>query len=229
MAATTFLGNTISTTNGTAGSVKTVVATPAASDCVVIVSVATGSTAVNAPTDNNSDGLGTYSLAATCLKASSADILQAWVRNALVGSATSTTFSYGAGVTSGGGLGVYKLTGMTRFGVAAVRQAAIQSNVAAATPAPVFGAAVLTGNPVLGFMFNDANPATMTPRTGFTEDLDIGYALPAAGVETMHIDSGETGTTMTWGSASSAGFGAIVIEMDTSTATTDTLLGQSCL
>jgi hypothetical protein len=57
----------------------------------------------------------------------------------------------------------------------------------------------------------------MTPRASFTERSDGGYATPAAGLETMSRDSGETGTTQTWGSASASAYCSLVLELDTTT------------
>ena len=95
MAAVTLLGTaTWNTTSGT----KTVTATPAVGDLIVIVTANSGSTGTGfAPTDNNSSG--TYTLVNTSVKATSADTMQMWVRNALITSATSTVFTQAPGTT----------------------------------------------------------------------------------------------------------------------------------
>jgi hypothetical protein len=214
VAAVTLLGSaTFSTSSGT----KTVTATPAANDLIVIITANTGSTTTSAaPTDDQS---GTYTLVptnGTAVKVTSADTMQVWVRDSLISSATSTIFTQAPGTTTGGGLVVLKVTGMGRTGSLAIKQAAKQDNQASGTPAPVFGSAPQTGNPVIGAVFNGASPAALTPRANFTERADVGYNSPATGLEVMSRDSGETATTQTWGSSSGSAFCSIVVELDTS-------------
>lgn len=213
MAAVTSLGSSFTTTSGT----KTVTATPAVGDLIVIVTAHTGNTSAAAPTDNNNGG--TYSLINSAVKASSADTMRVWVRNAPIGSASSTVFTHAPGTSTGGGLVVLKVTGMTRCQRGAIRQSAIQSNQAAGgTPTPVLGSAALTGNALIGAVFNATSPATMTPRSSpaWTERNDSGYSTPTAGLETMSIDSGETGTSIAWGGTSASAFCSLVIELDAS-------------
>ena len=185
----------IDTSSGT----HTVTATPAVNDLIVIVTVATGNTATTAPTDDQS---GTYTLILSAVKAASADTMCAFIRTALIPSAISTVFTHAPGVSTGGGLAVHKVTGMTRTGATAAKQSAKQDNQGSAgTPAPVFGSAVLTTNAVIGAVFINLATSAMTPRTGFTETAEVSYTVPSTNTETMAINSGETGTTMTWGSA----------------------------
>jgi hypothetical protein len=219
LAAVTLLGSaTVNTSSGT----KTVTATPTAGRLIVIVTAHTGNTSAAAPTDDQS---GTYSIiAGPFVKASSADTIYIWARDSLTPSAISTVFTHAPGASSGGGLAVLEVSGMTRAGVSAKRQAAGQDNQASGgTPAPVFGSAVLTGNPVIGAVFNATNTAGnsgITQRASFTERVDTGYITPTTGIEVMSIDSGETGTTMTWGSTSGSAFCSIIVELDTSAVAT---------
>jgi hypothetical protein len=199
LAAVTLLGSaTVNTSSGT----KTVTATPTAGRLIVIVTAHTGNTSAAAPTDDQS---GTYSIiAGPFVKASSADTIYIWARDSLTPSAISTVFTHAPGASSGGGLAVLEVSGMTR-------------------PAPVFGSAVLTGNPVIGAVFNATNTAGnsgITQRASFTERVDTGYITPTTGIEVMSIDSGETGTTMTWGSTSGSAFCSIIVELDTSAVAT---------
>ena len=219
---------TFNTNSGT----KTVTATPVVGDLVVIITAHTGNTSAAAPTDNNSGGGGTYTLVNTAVKATSADTMRVWVRDNLITSATSTVFTHAPGTTSGGGLAVIDCQGSNLAGSAAIVQSAIQSNQAAGgTPAPVFGTAVNTLDAVIGAVFNASNPAALTPRTNFTELFDSGYNIPTTGLEVISRDSGETGTTMTWGSTSATAFASVVVEVldsltETPPAGTLTLVGQ---
>ncbi len=208
MAAVTLLGTaTFNTTNGT----KTVTATPAVDDLIVIITAHSANTSSAEPTDNQG---GTYVLINSALKNTSADAMRLWVRRGKITSASSTIFTHAPGTTTGGGLAVLKVTGMSRVGIAAIRQSAVQQNQSAATPAPVFGSAALTANACVGACFNATNPATMTQRSSWTELVDTGYTTTTHGLHVMSRDSGETGTTQTWGSASASAFSSIVAELN---------------
>lgn len=216
MAAVTLLGTPLFDTNS---GTHTVVATPALLDLIVLIVASSGNVANVAPTDTQG---GIYDRVNTCVKATSVDTMQAWVRRTPIQFATSTTFSHAPGTSTGGGLAVLKVTGVSRSGLAAIRQSAIQSNQAAAgTPTPALGGVALTTNPIIGAVFNATSPATMTARgtPAYTELSDIGYATPTTGLEVMSIDSGETGSSIAWGSTSASAFCSIALEVDSSTAT----------
>lgn len=218
-AAVTLLGSaTFNTTSGT----HTVTATPAVNDLIVIVGANTGSVVDTTPTDDNSGGAGAYTRITGALKASSADELHIFVRTALVSSASSTVFTLAPGTTTGGGLAVLKVTGMTQTGAAAVVQSAIQDNIASGVPTPVLGATPAPGNPIIGAAFTATNPAALTPRAApvYTERVDTGWASPTTGIEIMSINAGETGTSIAWGSSSSTAFCSLVVELNYETSPT---------
>ena len=172
-------------------------------------------------TDNNSGGAGTYvQVDVDRTGFSTAGVLTVWVRTALITSATSTVFTATQPSSTGGGLDVFRISGMTKTGAAAVRQSAGQSTgTSGTTPAPVLGAAALTANPLIGAVCCGTNASTnLTPRTGWTEATDLGYNTPATGMETMFRSSGETGTTQTWGSTAPSAFASVVVEFDSSAA-----------
>jgi hypothetical protein len=199
--------------NTTAGD-KTATATPAVKNLIVIVMAATGASAYGASDDQAG---GTYTLAAEFTVGGVTNKLQVYVRNNLIAAATSTIFTATQTGSTGGGMRVYAVTGMDRVGATAVRQKGGQTDgAAAATPAPVFEVgAVLSQNACLGGVFNSTNPATLTQPTGWSEGSDAGYATPTTGLETVFRSSGETGTTITWGSTSATAFASVVVELDT--------------
>ncbi len=203
----TFSGSLYDTNSGT----HTVTATPALNDLIVIVTANTGSVVSTAPTDNAQGGV--YILVATALKVASADRISVFVRQSLIMDGVSTIFSAAPGTTTGGGLSVWRVSGQIRAGAEVVRQNAFQSNIASGTPAPVFTRTPVLQNPIIAAMFNGANPAAMTPRAGYTEDTDTGYATPTTGIETMRLASSETSATITWGSSSATAFGSVAIEL----------------
>ena len=110
---------------------------------------------------------------------------------------------------------------MTKTGAAAVLQSSGQTDQAAGTPAPVFSSAALTANTVMGAIYNGTNPAGLVQPSNWTESQDVGYNTGVvSGLQTCFRNSGETGTTITWGGASASGFASIIIELDTSAVTT---------
>lgn len=205
------LGSTHNTNSGS----HTVSAIPQPNDLIVIVTEASGNTADTAPTDNNTHG-GTYTQIANPVKNSSADKLAVYVRTEFIQYKTATTFTHNPGTSTGGGLSVYAIRGMAKVGAAAIRQFAVQSNQASGTPAPTFGVAALTANPILSAVFNQTNPAGITPKSGYTRGVNTGYATPTSGLAVMTTPNGETGTAITWGSSSASAFCSLAIEFDSS-------------
>jgi len=213
------LGSTFNTTGGN----TTVVATPTLSDLIVVIVVTTGvAGGTTNVSDNSSDGAGVYSkVAGDFTGFSTTGHLAAWVRNGLVRSASSTTYTATQASSTGGGLWVVRVTGMTLLGKQAVRSTGGQSSgTAGTTPAPVLSNTPVSTNPIIAAMCNGANPAAMTQRTGYTESVDTGYASPTTGVECTFLASGETTATLTWGSSSATSFASIGLELDLSTAPT---------
>lgn len=224
------LGSTFDTNSGT----HTVTATPQQNDLIVIITACTGNTSTSPPTDNGTNGATYVAISgASALKNTSADLLQAFVRpNFIQYKGVSTTFTHAPGASTGGGLAVYAIRGIAKVNTAAIRQAAAQANHASGSaPAPTFSSSVLTGNPVISAVFNGTNPPGLTAKSGYTRDLNTGYATPTTGIDTMSITSGETGTAITWGSSSASAFSSIAIEFDMSITTlqnqTDTFPGSS--
>lgn len=192
MATFTEAGESWTTTAGK----KTVVATPASNDLIVVVAGATSTgTPTIAVSDNNSDGLGTYVLIASASGGGTGGLLRIYVRTALVGSATSTTFTATIGSDTGGGLTVMRLSSMYHTGYGAVRQFAQESTQTEDPPSIAFTAATLTDNPILIAVLCEDNPAALTSPTGFSETTDTGYNSPVTGIHVCFINSGATNST----------------------------------
>lgn len=203
------LGSTFNTNSGT----KTVLGTPTVGELLVIIVAHTGSTTSNNPTDNNPDGLGNYTLITSAVKASSTDTMRVYVRNALIGNSSLTTFTHAPSGTTGGGLAVIRINGASKVGSAIVRSSGIQSNITSGAPSPTLSSTPLTGNAIIGAVFNATNPATLTPRTSYTEQVDTGYGTPATGFEVMSRDSGETSANIIWNNNSPSAFCSVAIEL----------------
>lgn len=211
MAAVSLLGSTINTTAGA----KTVTASPAVGDLILIFVVVSGDSTHSAPTDNQS---GTYTLIDTQLQNNT--LYGAWyVRDALIPAGSSTIFTLSnPGSDTGGGLAVVKITGMAKAGSSVVRQSKIggQGGTTGTPATGSWSSAKLTTNPVVGAVINISNPAGLTPTASYSELLDTGYSTPAVGVEIQKIDSGDTSSTMTWGSSSATDWVCMGVELDAS-------------
>lgn len=201
-----------SSTNNAA--VATGAFTPTAGDLLIAFAIVTGQAGGGTFTDSQSLG---WTQIATALKNTSADTLVLAVANSFAAASSMTvTFTPAGSPTSTGvAISVLRVSGMTRNGASAVRQSATQANQAASTPAPAFAVAALTGNSTVGAVANATNPATMTTPASWTERHDIGYSGPTTGLESVSRDSGFTGTTITWGSASASALSDIIAELNT--------------
>ncbi|MGH9252759.1 MAG: hypothetical protein ACRD0W_25065, partial [Acidimicrobiales bacterium] len=214
MAAITHAGTTWNTTAGN----KTVTATPAVDDLVVVIAASSGlAGGTTAVSDNQS---GTYvQVDSDRTGFSTTGVLTVWVREALIPAASSTIFTASQSGSSGGGLTVLRVSGMSRIATDAVMSNGGQSTGTSGTaPAPVLNNTPQSGNPVIGAVCCGTNSTTnFTPRASYTERTDSGYNTPATGLEVMSIDSGETSATITWGSNAPSTFASVAIELDTST------------
>jgi hypothetical protein len=217
MATVTHAGTAVWTT--TAGN-KTV---PAASgfavavgDLIVVIAPATG-VATSAVTDNNPDGLGTYTQVDSDRTGwSTTGHLSVWVRNALIGSATNTTWTLTQTSSTGGGGDIFRVAGMTKTGASAVRSSGGQSTgTAGTTPAPVLSLTPSTFNPVITAVCNGTSPGGVTGPASYTAPTNLGYATPTSGLDTAFINAGITNSTVTWGGTSATAFGSVAVELDT--------------
>lgn len=220
MATGTHAGGTWNTTSGN----KTVVATPAASDLIVVVhgmsGWAGGDTSVI--TDNNSDGLGVYTqIGANPLSSGGGTNGALWIsiRNSLVGSASSTTFTCTNVGDTGGGLTVMRFSGITRVGANAALQNKGESSGVENPPTLTFGSTTLTGNAIVLGVLSETNPPAITPPTGFTEAVDTGWSGPVTGVEVCWDDAGNTATLFSWTGGATVDHNDVGVELDTTTAT----------
>jgi len=209
MAAWTFAGSTFNTTAGN----KTVTATPVDNDLIVIVAACTLAGGTISCSDN--DG-GTYTLVDSDRTGfSTAGVLNVFVRDALITSASSTIFTAVQPGSTGGGLHVYRLSGMALVGAAAVRSNGGQSSGGAGTtPAPVLSQDPHPMNPVLIAVAAGANAAVMVPRTNYTEGADGGYNTPATGLGSAVLNEGEITATLTFGGTTSTTFASVGIEFE---------------
>jgi len=225
MASVTHAGTTWDTNSGN----KTVTATPAVGDLIVVIGAATGGGPTGV-TDNQTPA-GVYDkINANFTGFSTSGILNAWVRTDFITAASSTIWTITETSSTGGGLCVLRISGMTAAGIGAIRGCGGQSTGTSGTaPAPVLlrrsanvysgTQAALTTSVVIGAAACGTNATTnFTPRSSpaYSEATDSGYNVPATGLEVMFINSGETASTITWGSTAPSAFASIAIEMNVS-------------
>lgn len=217
MAAVTHAGTTFNTTAGD----KTVTATPVLNDLIIVVAATSGlSGGTISVTDDNAGGHGTYvQVDADRTGFSTTGVLTVWVRADTIQSATSTIFTATQTSSSGGGLTVYQIAGMSIAGPAAIRSNGGQSSGGSGTtPAPVLDKTPLTTNVIITSVANGTNVAGMTQPATYTQapTPDVGYNAPATGLSCAFKNSGITNATITWGSTSASAFASVAIELDIS-------------
>ena len=235
MATGTDAGGTWDTTAGN----KTVVATPAANDLIVVVHGMSGwaSGDDSVVTDNNADGNGNYHRIGTATVPMStgggtAGALWISVRNFLIGSATSTTFTVTNTGDTGGGLTVLRFSGMQRTGHRAVRQWVGQSNQTENPPSITFNGfgddntdATRSANAIVLACFAEDNPAALTPPADFTEADDTGWATPTSGVQVCWVNSGKNIDTFSWSGGAVTDHNEVGIELNATALAIRDLIG----
>lgn len=189
--------------------------TPVAGDLLLVFVAASGQT--TAGTLSSSAGT-TFTSLGTVLKNTSADLMQVFVANAVsAATAQTVTFTTGSGNATGCNIHVMRVAGLDQVGSAAVRQQATAANQAASgTPTTTFSQTTLTGSPIISFMANSTNAPALTASTGFTAQTGIGYNTPASGSQTEFDNSGNTITSLAWGSTSATAYGVFAVEINAS-------------
>jgi hypothetical protein len=205
--------------------------TPAANDLIVVTVYASGTAVANAPgTMTDSQGLGFTRITSATGAPNS---VYAFIANGLsTASSMTVTFNATGDDATGAIITVWRVAGMSRTGQSASKQAKTSVNGnAGGTPSVTFSTDCDANNPTIGFVGNASNPAGLTSPSAWTEPAgaDVGYDSPIRGAEGVFRDSGFTGTTIKWVSASATAWHVVAVELDTSAAPTPTTnLGELC-
>lgn len=220
MATITGRSSSASTTNTT--SYASTAFTPAVGDLLVFMLVASGTASAGSIT--SSAGYTFTKVQEATL--STTNKLYVFVANSLVTAAVSQTLTFTC--TDDAATGCFRvvasISGMSRAGASAVRQSAARnSGTSGTTPAVALGAAALTGNPLIALLSNLSSPANIVHPSGWSEQNDSGYSTPTTGFQYANINSGFTGSTVTWGSTSGTNYCALAVEFDTSAVVAQTL------
>jgi hypothetical protein len=186
------------TFTGTAG-------TPVSGDLLICFVDASGFTGTCTLT-----GAWTWTLLTSFTKNAGADtVFVFWARAT---AATSTTPSVSLSATATGCIiECIRVTGQEGI-QPYLRQ--LKTNAAStANPSVTMDRAILTGDGVLGAVFNGTNSAVQfTTPTNWTEVIEVAYNTPANGATFNTRASGETATTITWTCANTTAWVAVVME-----------------
>jgi hypothetical protein len=217
------LGVVVHTTASSNAGSLTGAFTPVAGDLLLCVWAAAGTSGTD-QTCTSTGNTGSWTLLdeVTFTTAGNNGRIWAWAYS-VPATATSTTVQCSLTVdgSTGQHIWVYQVSGMSRFGLAAKRQACEDNSHAAGTPAATaFAAACLTTNPVLSFVHDEGVAVGYTPPTSWTEPSSPAsegiITVPTSRGVSAFIDSGFTGTAITWGTASTGVYGHYGIELDAS-------------
>jgi len=210
MATVTLGVTTVSTSNATSYAAGAF--TPSAGD-VLIALISSSDTVHTSWTNGGSvtdDQGGVWDKIVSRSYSSSAHSMSAWLRRGKAAAAsTIVTFDCTGDAASGAAITVFRIASAEPI----VRGYAHASGAASSTPSVTMPQAVLTGNPVVGVVGNNTNPAGITEPASWTESSDTGYTGPTSGHEACFRNSGETNTTISWGSTSASAHGEIVVEI----------------
>ena len=202
-------------TSGTGN--RTCTITPAVGDLFVVVCFV--STNTNDSPTCSDDNSGTYTRVNTPMNVVISTVnhrLSVFVRDSLLANTTSTIVTAATGSNTSGIVHVLAFSEMNLTGLSAVRSNGGQSNQAAGTPAPALNQAALTGNVTIAVAAS-ADTAIAVP-SGWTTRQQTNFATPTVSCHTATRDSGFTGTTITFGDASSTTFCSYALELDGSAA-----------
>ena len=165
--------------------------TPAAGDLLVVV--VNVSAAGTAPTLTTNKAGETFTLVETTALGTSTSEIRLYIANQLTTAVARTITHAQTGVATGCYIQVLRVAGMTRFGLAAIRQKAETLNAAVnARLTMTLPAAALTGNAVVASVINSGTAPT--PPTGWTAIGSVSRATPTVRSACWAINSGFTGT-----------------------------------
>jgi hypothetical protein len=163
-------------------------------------------TAVGFGTFSTNNGIAFVKAGTSAAAGGNAHALHCFVATSTSNAVSQTaTFNSVGDQSTGNIIFIFEVIGASGTGTSAIEQTAKQDNQAGpSTPAPAFSVAASSANVIAGCVgIEGANPATITEPSGWTERGDTGYATPTTGAEYATLNSGFSGTTVTWGSSES--------------------------
>lgn len=125
--------------------------------------------------------------------------------------AMTVTFDCTGDAATGAIVSTLALAGMTKVGTAAIKQSGKADNQSGGTPTVSLGGAVQSTNPILGCI---SGTALIAQPTGFTNRVGASYATPTTTIQVDTLDTGHSGSAVTWASAIANFWGAVAAEFD---------------
>ena len=227
MAAVTHLTTSSQTTNSTnynSGSF-----TPAASSILFAFVAASGTVAATPYLEASTQDWKRFTLVTSAQWGGGVNSLYAYISNGAVStaSAMALTWDCSQDAATGAIIQIAQVTGMSRTGLSAIRQFAVQQNNAASTtPVCTWSVSSLTLNACIAAVAASSSLPGISPMTNWTEQAETGYATPLAGLEYMTRDSGNVSTTVSTALPVSSVNCMIALELNTSTI--DIRMGAIC-
>lgn len=227
MAAVTHLLATSTSANATLYSTNAF--TPAASSLLFAFVAASGTVAATPYLEISTQNWRRFTLVTSAQWGTGANTLYAFIANGAVSSASAVKafFNCSQDAATGAVIQMAQITGMSRTGLSAIRQSAVdQNNTASTVPLCTWGVSSLTANACLAAVAYNSTVAAALPMTSWTERADTAYATPSTALEYFTRDSGNVSTTVSSGAPVSSLSAMIAIELNTSTI--DIRMGAIC-
>lgn len=212
-------------------SCTTSAATPTAGNLIAVIAIPSGKATGQGHVTDTGNGLGYEKCELAFQPTTSNTSTEVYVSlSAAAANSTTWTYTTDSGNATGAIIFVGQISGLTRTGCKAIRQAGITSaHASGSSPATTFTIAPLTGNTIITIVSNLGQPPALTAPASFTRQQDSQYATPTSGADYASSDSGVTATTITWGTSSASAYSAVAIEFDSSAPTTPCSSGVPCL
>jgi hypothetical protein len=134
-----------------------------------------------------------------------------WAKTGSSPGSLTFTFNVASDAGTGAVIAMYQFTGADVLTADPIKQCATNATTAA-NPVATFGTALNTSNGYAAAFGLPRNPPTSTAPGSWTETHDTGYGTPTSGGSGGYRAGGETGTTVTFTSASAA-YGIAAVEV----------------
>jgi hypothetical protein len=203
--------------------------TPAQGDLLVAFVNASDTVAAGAMT--GSANVTAFTRVGSAVRGTGAHTLYCFVGNTLVPASPSSmtvTFTCTGDAATGASIAVARVAGVTRAGLAAIRQFAKQDNVASGVaPAPAFANNALADNVTLAAYAGPVTAPFYTATVNWTEQVDVSYATPTSALAYQSRNSGFTGTTITAGTSTMGACCGLSVEIEGYASALNPLVAQA--
>lgn len=177
--------------------------TPSASAILTIETCMTGNTGTFSISSSAGASL-TWTAHATTASDGTNKCMLFWARTSPNPSASTFQVDTNNGNASGAGIAIKQWTGADTITASPIKQVVAVTNGSASTT-PTWTVSTLdTNDGYASFFWNTTNVAGVTGPSTWTRDVNLGYATPTTGWASATKITGLTGTSVAWGSTSTA-------------------------